>query len=430
MSEGRFKGALTPQVALMLSALMAATGCKRTPVPTVIPTTAHDPSRDGGGLAEAGSPAADAAESQTEREAPSAAGADEARQIRRELESLERDPEDDPALTEDYFGAVEDGKAAEPPPRPTNLPGDRAFSIGPPNGGWLVSGKPITLRGRWHRVLPGTAQRGWHYGTDALIGIIQRSAAAVGEKYGGAPLRVGNMSRREGGKIAPSVSHQSGRDADIGIFALDLDGETSDPGGFPKFDGSRGDPSVDTTGSYLFDVARNWTFVSALVKDPGARIQWIFLDTPLKEMLLDYAVRTHENAELITRVEKVVVRPSNSSPHANHFHIRIFCTQGDIEYGCKDMGPEWDWVEAARAVDDALMDGLVDDIMAGRRQLDLMNPETGIPGPIDHDDPDTLRTPPIAFPAPKAPPPGERPAPASPDELPDPPTSLEVRLAP
>ena len=42
------------------------------------------------------------------------------------------------------------------------------------------------------------------------------------------------------------------------------------------------------------------------------------------------------------------MRPKNSSPHANHFHVRIFCNQGDLQYGCKDMGPEWEWVEEAR----------------------------------------------------------------------------------
>ncbi|MBT9554441.1 MAG: penicillin-insensitive murein endopeptidase [Myxococcales bacterium] len=352
------------------------------------------------------------------------------------------DPEDDPELIDDYFDAVEDGNEVEPPPRPTGLPGDRAFSIGAANGGWLIGGKPLPLRGRHFRVLPGTAQRGWYFGTDALLGIIDRASDQVGRRYGGAPLRVGNMSRREGGKITPSVSHQNGRDVDIGIYATDLDGQTTDPGGFPKFDGRLGNPMVDTTGDYLFDVARNWAFVEALLGDAGARVQWIFLDDPLEEILLDHAVRMRVNGELIARAEKVIVRPKNSSPHANHFHVRIFCNQGDLQYGCKDMGPEWEWVEEARAVEDQLLEGIVDDVMSGRRQLDLFNPESEPPLAVDLE-PRGSASPTPEIPLPGTREPGVIPYPPdgrrsmqgrdpggahSPDQLPDPPTDVQLNL--
>ncbi len=331
------------------------------------------------------------------------------------------DPEDDPELTDEYFDSVEEGTAAEPPPRPQGLPGDRAFSVGPPNGGWLIGGKPMPARGARHRVLPGTLQRGWYFGTESLLGVLRRASEQVGKRHGGAPLRVGNLSRREGGKIAPSVSHQSGRDADLGIYATDLDGVSVDPGGFPKFDSTRGDPLVDTTGNYLFDVVRNWAFVEALLSDPQVEVQWIFLDDPLRDLLLDHGARTLANSELIKRAEKVIVRPRNSSPHANHYHIRVFCSPGDLEYGCKDLGPEWEWVKEERAIADELLDRTVDDVMAGRKRLDLMNPE--------HPDAHTLRAPPINLaPLPGSAPPSDLgPDPASPLDLPDPPTDVPLR---
>lgn len=284
------------------------------------------------------------------------------------------DPKDDPELTDEYYGdaAEEDGgtPASAPVPRPSAqaLPADRSFSIGPPNGGWLINAKALPLRGPAHRVLPGTVERSWFYGTDGLVRLIQQGAAAVAAQFPGAVLRLGNLSRQEGGKITPSVSHQSGRDADIGLYVTDLDGNAVDAPGFPKFDGSRG-PDVDTTGRYLFDVARNWAFVEALLSDDRARIQWIFLDTPLKAMLIDFAIRKQRTSQLIDKAEKVIVRPKNSSPHANHFHIRIFCSAGDLDYGCRDYGPEWSWVKAEREADDQAIDGIIDRIMAGEKGL-------------------------------------------------------------
>lgn len=321
------------------------------------------------------------------------------------------DPEDDPTLTDDYYDeAEEDGaEQADQGPRPdfSALPGNRSFSIGKPNDGWLVNGKALPLKGKNHRVLGRTQQRGWFWGSDALVRLIQDAAAAVARKRPGAILRVGNLSRRDGGKIGPSVSHQSGRDADIGLYALDMDSEVVDPPGFPKFDRSE----EDTTGSYLFDVASNWTFVEALLSDKHVKIQWIFLDDPLKELLLDYGIRSGADGHVLDMAEKVIVRPKDSSPHANHFHIRIYCNEGDTLHGCADYGPTWKWVEEERAIEHAAMEDRLDRIMTGEEKLDLNDqdpeptPETINGGRV----PNTRED-------------------ASPEDLRDPPTDIELKL--
>ena len=97
-----------------------------------------------------------------------------------------------------------------------------------------------------------------------------------------------------------------------------------------------------------------------------------------------------------------MVRPKNSSPHADHFHIRIFCTDGDLEFGCKDYGPEWAWVKEARAVDQAMLESRVDRIMRGEMKLDLKASGGALP-------PAAAR-------------------PMSPDQLPDPPTDIPFKL--
>ncbi len=320
------------------------------------------------------------------------------------IPSSARASQDDPELTDDYYGGEAEhdgGEVVAPPPRPAagKLPGDRSFSIGPPNGGWLINGKALPLDGHYHRVLPGTQKRGWYWGSDDLVRLIQQAAAEVARVKPGAVLRVGNLSRKEGGKITPSVSHQSGRDADIGLYATDLDGNAVDPPGFPRFRDSK----VDTTGRYLFDVARNWAFVAALLSDERASIQWVFLDTPLKYLLLDHAARMQVDPKLMRRAEKVIVRPRDSSPHANHFHIRIFCSTGDTEFGCRDYGPQWKWVQDSRKLEEQVITDKVDRIMRGEEPLNLDREAVSAPD------------------LPTA-------APTSPDQLRDPPTDVQIRL--
>jgi penicillin-insensitive murein endopeptidase len=318
------------------------------------------------------------------------------------------EPPDDPTLNEDYYDgeAEHDGgqvAVAAPRPRPTNLPGNRSFSIGPPNGGWLINGKAMPVRGSAHRVLPWTWKRGYYWGSDDLVRLIQQAALDVNRKHPGAVLRVGNLSGQRGGKITPSVSHQSGRDVDLGLYVLNLDGEPVDAAGFPKFkDGAK----VDTTRRYLFDEARNWALVETFLTDERAQVQWLFLDTPLKERLLDYAVRSRVDARVIDKAEKVIVRPRDSSPHANHFHIRIFCSDADTEYGCRDYGPEWKWVKESRRIDAQLLDERVERIMSGEEPLDLSDGDLTLPTAAGIQEPKAM----------------------SPDQLPDPPISVQIKL--
>jgi penicillin-insensitive murein endopeptidase len=336
----------------------------------------------------------------------------EHRRPRQGLAAVYHDPEDAPELTDSYYDgdSEKDGSAsAEAPPEPSNLPNDRSFSVGPANAGRLINGKALPLRGPYHRVLNRTARRNWYYGSDELLQLLEDAARRVAVKYTGSVLRVGNLSRREGGKIGPSVSHQSGRDADIGLFVTDLDNIPLDPGGFPRFDGVRG-PLVDATGRYLFDVPRNWAFVEALVSHPRFRVQWIFLDTPLKAALLDYAIRTQAPAEAIAKVEQLIVRPQNSSPHADHYHIRIFCSDADTEYaGCRDYGPEWQWTRASRDLAQQTRDAWLERFLRGEETLNL--------GEEQNNEAPTLPAP-VPAPSPAS----------SPDQLPDPPTDIPIRF--
>jgi penicillin-insensitive murein endopeptidase len=337
--------------------------------------------------------------------------------------------QDDPYEGDDDEEEMESDGApdAVAPPIPSNLPtgGNRSFSIGKANAGWLVNGKIMPLNGPHHRVLARPARRGWYYGTDELVDLLKRAAEAVARDEPGSILRLGNLSRPKGGNLGTSRSHQSGRDVDVGLYCTDLDGNIVDPRRFPKFDGSRGE-LVDTSGRYLFDIQRNWAFVEALLGDKNVRVQWIFLDRPLKQLMLDYAIRNERDPKVIEHAEKVVFRPPNSSPHANHFHIRLFCSQADMDHGCRAYGPEWSWVKKARKQDDEKTSNLVDRVMKGDRDaLWLKTDSDGGQAPITSNKPGDSPPNPVDA-EPKREPPRAPPVTSKPRK--DPPKSVNINL--
>ena len=66
-------------------------------------------------------------------------------------------------------------------------------------------------------------------------------------------------------------------------------------------------------------------------------VQWVFVAAPLRNMLLDHALRIGEPELLRERARRVLVQPSDSSRHDDHFHVRIACPPDDRP-GCVDGG--------------------------------------------------------------------------------------------
>ena len=103
---------------------------------------------------------------------------------------------------------------------------------------------------------------------------------------------------------------------------------------------------------YLFDVERNWLLAKALLTHPRTRIQFLFVSTGLKQLMLDHARAIGEPDAIIERAEGALTQPTGSSPHDDHFHLRIACDVEDRLRGCVDRGPRWEWVDWH---DDALL---------------------------------------------------------------------------
>ena len=209
-----------------------------------------------------------------------------------------------------------------------------SVSMGNASDGYLMNGRSMPLKGPHHRVLDATRSRGFCWGTAELVDALQRAAASVAAAHPGSVLLIGNMSRNGGGDIPTSVSHNSGRDADIPFYAADKRGRSIREHGFVAFDG-RG-----RSGSMRFDVRRNWAFVKALLTDSRIQVQWLFLSNPLRALLLEHARSISEPADLIRRAEVALGQPGNSSAHAEHFHVRLYCALAERLLGCLDYGTQ------------------------------------------------------------------------------------------
>jgi penicillin-insensitive murein endopeptidase len=90
--------------------------------------------------------------------------------------------------------------------------------------------------------------------------------------------------------------------------------------------------------AHRFDVAANWYLVDALLNNPVAEVQYIFIQDDLRQMLLDYASISAVPPALIARAAQTLLQPGDSAPHDDHMHVRIYCPKSDLRYGCVDFG--------------------------------------------------------------------------------------------
>jgi penicillin-insensitive murein endopeptidase len=185
--------------------------------------------------------------------------------------------------------------------------------------------------------------RGLGWGTEGLVDLLVDVAHTLQGQYPDVKLVVGNLGRRNGGEIPFSVSHQSGRDADVAFVMFDRKGNQVLPL-----------PLVHIRGKYLdgrdegqyarFDPERSWAVARAFIADP--RVQWVFVADPLKEAMLDWARAHNEDPATLIRAEFVLKQPSTSTPHDDHFHVRLYCDDDSRMAGCLDRPPLWSWADS------------------------------------------------------------------------------------
>lgn len=218
-----------------------------------------------------------------------------------------------------------------------------SLSFGGTSGGELLDAAELPHSGKGYSIFESMRSRKTNFGTEELIGLIQRTAKRFLDEHPKSPLRVGNLGFDKGGRIPWSVSHQSGRDADIAFFALDKRGRRARLKGYETF-GADG-WNVGDRKRYRFDATRNLALVEALLADEEVHVQWIFVADHLKALILEEARRQGRPDEVIADLQLVMHQPSDSAPHDDHFHVRVYCSVQDRLHGCLNWGPRRPWAE-------------------------------------------------------------------------------------
>jgi penicillin-insensitive murein endopeptidase len=179
-----------------------------------------------------------------------------------------------------------------------------AMSIGQPNSGRLINAVQLPEHKYWERVSPYGA-----YTTQETIAYLERSLGRVHLRFPDTPkISVGDISLQNGGNFKPHLSHQSGRDVDIGFFYSD--GSTWYRRGHAK----------------NLDLARNWAFVRALISETDLR--FVLIDYSIQALLREHAEGIGEDPVWL----EAVFRGSPGRPalirhapgHATHMHIRFY----------------------------------------------------------------------------------------------------------
>jgi hypothetical protein len=196
----------------------------------------------------------------------------------------------------------------------------RGQSIGVPWEGRLQHASQLPPGEGYHIRRPARS-----FGTEITVELIER---AIGETLEAFPdqhvLAIGDISAEPGGKITEHHSHQSGRDADIGLFYKEQ------PAGYPAAFIHADEDNLDCAATFKL-LER---FLASANEDGGAQV--IFLDFDVQGILYDWA-REHGVSE--RRLERIFqYAHGRGSPegmvrhepnHDNHMHVRFKCPSED-----------------------------------------------------------------------------------------------------
>ena len=178
-------------------------------------------------------------------------------------------------------------------------------SVGRPNGGRLVDGValpagPYVIRFDWQKF--GSALTVWN-----LARVLRAFRSETGFE---GELFVGAMSRRNGRRLRPHRSHQSGRDVDVRLPAM------------PHADGFK----LETD---EVDWHATWALVDAFVRTGD--VQVIFLERNLRRRLRRAGLALGADDERIERVRGSI---RHSPGHTAHVHVRFQCAASEAK--CRD----------------------------------------------------------------------------------------------
>ncbi len=226
---------------------------------------------------------------------------------------------------------------------PTPLAPGLGGTVGVPNQGVLTDAEELPVRGDgFVRYRP---QSSHYFGRARLVNALEKAAADVArEAPGGAPLFIGDLSAKTGGRIPGHDSHRSGRDVDLLFMVMTPSGISVSSPGFVRFEGDSLALMPDTKDYLRIDIDREWLLLRSLLTSAEVGVQFMFVCREVEALLIDHARALGEPEELVWRAETVMLQPSDSLPHDDHVHLRIACTPEEAIAGCSGGGPRWEWL--------------------------------------------------------------------------------------
>lgn len=152
------------------------------------------------------------------------------------------------------------------------------------------------------------------WGTAKTIRAIQQAAAEYRRRSPSGPkVHVGDISKRGGGKFPPHLSHQHGRDVDVGYVLLGKDANET------KFRHAN---------AKNLDVPRTWALIKAFIDTD--EVTYIFMDHRIQKLLYEHALGKGVDEDTLDELFQYPRGRGRShgiirhwKGHANHFHVRF-----------------------------------------------------------------------------------------------------------
>jgi penicillin-insensitive murein endopeptidase len=185
-----------------------------------------------------------------------------------------------------------------------DLPSLGSMSFGQVTRGGLINAVYLPDDARWTSADPihawGTAET-----IDYLVSAIDAMHAEFPDSHS---LFIGDISRQRGGYLTPHLSHQAGKDVDVGYFY------TQNPQWYLR-----------ATPSNL-DRPRTWALIRAMFVHTD--VQYIFMDRRIQRLVRSYAEAIGEDPGWLESVfdgvpgERAMIM--HEPGHDTHFHVRFF----------------------------------------------------------------------------------------------------------
>lgn len=194
-------------------------------------------------------------------------------------------------------------------------PTERSESYGTAHNGRLVNGEQLPSHAAYNI---RSTRRAW--GTNQTITNLMAGYDHMKKRYSELPrIFIHDLSKKEGGSLKPHLSHQTGRDADIGYYHSRCGRRDCE---------YRVISASELNAEYQWELFRYWI--------DNHKAEYIFVDYTLQEPLYNYAKAQGVSSAQLSKIfqyprgrhaRRGVIR--HEPGHRNHFHVRFRCSSSD-----------------------------------------------------------------------------------------------------